>query len=349
MTGKPIFSAPRMTFRPAAIMTDEVREQMAERMIGGEHPDQVAKWLSMRGFPADVVRKEITAATRDPFYRGMTKLQTRLRKYEWVLANQRKAAALDPAIGELAHEEKIAPDRFFADYYAHGRPVLIDGLVDHWPAMDLWSLDHIAETLGETKVAVQDGREADADYEYNNLQHERLVPFSALAERFRGTAPTNDFYITANNADRNRDRLAPLYDEIAPIPGILEEGGEQQGFFWMGPKGTITPFHHDLTNNLLVQIAGEKRVKMVAPHDTPLMRNNRHCYSGWSGADLPSGDPEPGKPRVIECTLGPGQALFLPVGWWHHVEGLSLTIGMSFTAFARPNDHYSDYSSHGEM
>src|SRR3546814_15057661 len=69
---------------------------------------------------------------------------------------------------------------------------------------------------------------------------------------------------------------------------------------------------HDLTNNLLVQFVGRKRVRLVASHDTPLMRNHRHCYSLWGTDDLPPGAATAGKPPVLECTIGPGDALFLP-------------------------------------
>jgi mannose-6-phosphate isomerase-like protein (cupin superfamily) len=37
--------------------------------------------------------------------------------------------------------------------------------------------------------------------------------------------------------------------------------------------------------------------------------------------------------------VGPGQALFIPVGWWHCVEALETSISMSFTNFVWPNTY----------
>ncbi|MFA7604870.1 MAG: cupin-like domain-containing protein [Novosphingobium sp.] len=43
---------------------------------------------------------------------------------------------------------------------------------------------------------------------------------------------------------------------------------------WIGPGGTFTPLHHDLTNNLLVQVAGRKQVILLLPADTPNLHND---------------------------------------------------------------------------
>ncbi len=40
----------------------------------------------------------------------------------------------------------------------------------------------------------------------------------------------------------------------------------------------------------------------------------------------------------MECVIGPGEAIFLPIGWWHHVEALDISISMSFTNFRGDND-----------
>ena len=79
------------------------------------------------------------------------------------------------------------------------------------------------------------------------------------------------------------------------------------------------------------------------------MRNSRHCFSDWGNEALPAGIGDPAVPPVLETVIGPGEAIFLPVGWWHQVEALDLSASMSFTSFRRPNNHADDYASWGEL
>jgi ribosomal protein L16 Arg81 hydroxylase len=47
--------------------------------------------------------------------------------------------------------------------------------------------------------------------------------------------------------------------------------------------------------------------------------------------------PRFGGVRSLEVLVHPGEALFIPVGWWHHVEALETSISVSFTNFLFPN------------
>jgi hypothetical protein len=42
--------------------------------------------------------------------------------------------------------------------------------------------------------------------------------------------------------------------------------------------------------------------------------------------------------RGLDLVLAPGEALFLPVGWWHHVRALDLSISVAFNHFVWLND-----------
>ncbi|CAP70263.1 uncharacterized protein PODANS_3_3460, partial [Podospora anserina S mat+] len=34
--------------------------------------------------------------------------------------------------------------------------------------------------------------------------------------------------------------------------------------------------------------------------------------------------------EYVDCILEPGETLYIPVGWWHYVRGLSVSFSVSF-------------------
>jgi len=295
----------------------------------GFRPDDPARALGLRPTaPAAIDAERIARLEAE-----VSRLKARVAKRDWLMGNR---ARLERELArEVPRVRGLAPDAFFRDHWCTLRPVILEGLVDHWPAMAHWGLDHF-RALGNPQVEVQTGREADPDFESNSPAHRTLMRWHELLDRLAGDPTTNDFYMTANNGSVNRKALARLWEEIGPLPGFLEKNRMGDGFFWMGPKGTITPWHHDLTQNFLLQVRGTKRVTLAAPEETPRMRNHLHCFSQWGTRTDFSGEPD--APHTLQCDIGPGDMLFLPVGWWHHVEALSMTIGMSFTNFVWSND-----------
>ncbi|MFQ3594851.1 MAG: cupin-like domain-containing protein [Sphingomonadaceae bacterium] len=273
------------------------------------------------------------AALEEAQLREIAVLKARLAKRDWLLACRAKLEA--QASRDVPRLHAPDPEHFFREHWCLLRPCVLTGLVDHWPARQLWSLDHF-RSFGNPDVEVQTARESDPDFEIRSPEHRTRMPWQQLLDLLAEDRTTNDFYVTANNGSVNRKALARLWDEIGPVPGFLAKNRMGDGFFWMGPRGTITPWHHDLTQNFLLQLAGEKRVTLAAPHATPAMQNHRHCFSRFGQEARPAQGPE-----TFTVTIGPGEILFIPVGWWHHVEGLSMTIGMSFTNFVWDNDFES--------
>jgi len=286
------------------------------------------------GVPASVAAYELKRAVKDPLFQAAERMRRDLAKRDWLLGNVRR---LDQQRGgdKVPIVDKIDPQQFYEQYYFTNRPVKLTGLVDHWPALKLWSLDYFADKLGDTQVELQAERDADANYELYKLNHRRMAPMRVVVDGIRQSGQSNAFYITAFNSTTNNSVLAPLWDDLGPV-SILKSTGGRDGFFWMGPKGTLTPFHHDMTNNLLVQVMGRKRVILIAPWELPRVRNHVHVFSEITLDELRKGEGE--LPDSVECVIGPGEAVFLPVGWWHHVEALDVSISMSFTNFWPDND-----------
>lgn len=330
-----------------AVMNDDLRRRIAEDLLVGVPRERVIQRLSSSGISGGLAVSEVERAEKSPYFEAAGRLQARLAKRDWILANRSKMELAE--LREVPRRDRIDPAEFFRDFYHAHRPVLLTGLIDHWPAMARWSLDSFEVEHGDIEIRVQADRERDRDYEINSDAHGRNCRFADFIARLRTDAPTNDVYMTANNHDHNRRALAALWRDVGEIPGILAHEPGREGFLWIGPRGTITPWHHDLTNNLLLQISGTKRVRLASSSALPLMRNSRHCFSDWRSEELGPGPASEGRPAVMEVDIGPGEALFLPVGWWHHVESLDITIGLSFTGFAADNDFYSHYGSYGAL
>jgi hypothetical protein len=332
-----------------SLLTDDAKRWIAENLLLGAPNDEIAKHLVQMGCPLSLALTEIRLASESPYLKGAEVLRQRLAKRDWLLASYGRLAALDNGLDAIPQIRDLAAEDFFRDYYALHRPVLIGGLIDSWPVMERWTLDHLDRCLGDAVIEVQTGRTSDPDYEARSDSHKQLMEFRQFLTMLRDVDESNDFYMTANNGGHNRTALAPLWDDIATIEGYLTRGSDRDGFLWIGPKGTVTPFHHDLTNNLLIQVRGRKRVTLVPSWDTPLMRNSLHCYSGWTSPEALAALPDEIRPAIMQCTIEPGQALFIPVGWWHHVVGLDTTISLSFTNFERENDFARNYTSYGQV
>jgi hypothetical protein len=323
------------------------RALLAEGLAAGEDDAALFARLVGAGVSGASAKYEIDRLGKDPMAAMLRRQAARMAKQGWLFANQRRLAFEADGGFALDTLDMPDPDLFYRHYYEAGRPAKLTGLIDHWPALANWSLDHFASVAGDAVVEAQVERERSADYEIAKDEHRRRVRFGELVEWLRKDEASNDIYLTAYNSGTNAAALAPLWDDMAPI--ALLDPRPRDGFFWLGPKGTLTPWHHDLTNNLLVQVLGRKRVRMAPPWAFARMKNSHHCFSDWGNEALPAGEGDAEMPPVLETVIGPGEGVFLPVGWWHQVEALDLSASMSFTSFRRANAHVEDYKSWGAL
>lgn len=324
------------------------RALLAEGLAAGDDDAALHARLVAAGVSAAAAKYEVDRLAKDPMAATLRKQAVRLAKQGWLLANQQRLALEADGGFALDTLDRPEPAHFYRHHYEANRPAKLVGIVDHWPALTRWSLDHFAGVAGNAVVEAQVERERDPDYEIAKDGHRRLVRFAELVDWLRKDEPSNDIYLTAYNSGTNAAALGALWDDLAPIDLLGDRGG-RDGFFWLGPKGTLTPWHHDLTNNLLVQVMGRKRVRMAPPWAFARMRNSHHCFSDWGNDALPQGAGDADTPPVLETVIGPGEGVFLPVGWWHQVEALDLSASMSFTSFRRSNAHVEDYASYGPL
>ncbi|XXG95584.1 casein kinase 2 regulatory subunit [Hypoxylon texense] len=120
-----------------------------------------------------------------------------------------------------------------------------------------------------------------------------------------------------------------------PTPDVVKHAGKGDIYsssIWLGLQPTYTPLHRDPNPNLFCQLVGSKRIRLMTPGrgDDIYARVRRelgsHGSSRFRGAEMMGGRERELLHRAVwddeavsEVSLGPGDALFIPKGWWHSV------------------------------
>jgi ribosomal protein L16 Arg81 hydroxylase len=329
---------------------DDWRRWIAENLLLGASGPTMHSALVQQGFNPEEAAREVNAALASPYLQGGTRLRNRLRKRDWTLSVYGQLNRMRSSGQTVERRERLSREEFFEQYYFQNRPVIITGAFDTWPARSLWNFNYFRERCGDCEVEVQFGRNSDPNYEINQPNLKRIMRFRDYVDLVESSGATNDFYMTANNTSQNRTSLAALWTDVPTIREYLDADSPDSGFFWFGPAGTKTPFHHDLTNNFMAQVIGRKLIRLVPMADTPHMYNLLHCYSQVDGSAIDmTRFPALQQANVIECTIGPGDLLFLPIGWWHYVEGLEASVTMTYTNFVVRNDFCNTYDTYQEL
>ena len=210
-----------------------------------------------------------------------------------------------------------------------------------WPAVGKWTPEYFKAKFATAEVEIVVGRARDPDGDRNFERYRQTTSMAEYVDRVTRAGESNDLYMIARNQNMLRPELAPLFDDIIWDDALFDrerlDGGST---LWFGPAGTVTPLHHDSTNILFCQIYGRKRVTLISPWETELLHQARGFYSHLdlehSSADATLEQMGVARHQV---ELQPGEALFIPAGWWHHVKALDISITFSLLNFQRPNNY----------
>lgn len=331
-----------------ATFDDGWRGWIAENLALGAAQEGLLSALVANQFHPGEAQREIDKARRSPYLAAAHRLANRVAKRDWTLNTQKRTRALRTN-GEDAIDRRHKLDRatFLNEYYSANRPVIITGMMDDWAARS-WTPDHLAKAFSGRMVEVQVDRNSNSQYEMQADNHGTTMTFDAFIASIMTAGESNDIYMTAKNGGANAVSLHELWDGIVQIPEYLDGSDPaNRGFVWIGPAGTVTPTHHDLTNNFMAQITGRKRVHLVDGLQVSNLYNHLHVYSE---VDLENVDydrfPLMRNVEILCHDLMPGELLFLPVGWWHHVRALDFSMTVTFTNFLFDNDFYTDYATY---
>lgn len=242
--------------------------------------------------------------------------------------------ARDLRRGDALEELETPPDArtFFARYWATNTPVVLRGYLRSWQRPFTPTFESLRARFGRVEVEITSNRER---FDDPGPHFDELTRRSTLGDFLDVVlgSPSNDQYLVARNSAL-AGPLSELLNDIEPPLDLFDTKSRRDGVsLWLGPRGTLTRLHHDGTNNLFCQVLGEKHVALVPPWETSIMATAFGYYARARPTEAHLA------PSVKRVELAPGDAIFLPVGWWHEVESLSPSLSLALVGFRRPNSY----------
>ena len=218
-------------------------------------------------------------------------------------------------------------------------PVLLRQLVGAWPAVEgcrpsaTEAARYLSRFWTEAPVTAYAGHESIGGRFFYN---EDCTGFNFE----RGRATLADILRTL--ADPRREaRLATVYVGATPVdqwlPGFRAENdapapADALASLWLGNETRISA-HYDFPSNLACVVAGRRRVTLFPPDQVgnlyvgPLDRTPSGQAISLVDFAAPDLARHPRFAAAMEvaqvAVLEPGDAIFIPSMWWHHVESLA--------------------------
>eukprot|EP00516_Mucochytrium_quahogii_P009631 CAMPEP_0203767966 /NCGR_PEP_ID=MMETSP0099_2-20121227/1306_1 /ASSEMBLY_ACC=CAM_ASM_000209 /TAXON_ID=96639 /ORGANISM=" , Strain NY0313808BC1" /LENGTH=354 /DNA_ID=CAMNT_0050664565 /DNA_START=348 /DNA_END=1409 /DNA_ORIENTATION=- len=136
-------------------------------------------------------------------------------------------------------------------------------------------------------------------------------------------------------------------------PPYLKGSHHMLGALWFASTADTTPSHSDCCDNFATMIAGTKRWIVGPPNDSRVLKPYK-CAGGlcWSSLVHPE-NPKTlqektiaQKAQTFKFDLNPGEILYLPAGWFHHVQNMQPTVMANYwlkggpRAFTRPQTSF---------
>ncbi len=231
----------------------------------------------------------------------------------------------------------ISGEDFKKNYFEPQIPVVIRDLSKEWTAYHKWNWEYFKSVVGDKQVGI-----------YNNIKSDAFTPVNK-ADDYTTFGHYIDMISQGPAAWRiflfNIFSHAPQLAQDFVWPDHLMKGFVKRvPMLFVGGKGSITHMHFDidLSHILHTQFVGRKRVLLFPYQEQhklyrkPFEVLSLADFSNYYDHDKSKLDiskfPAVQFAQGFDVTLEHGDTLFMPGGYWHHMEYLDSGFAMSLRA-----------------
>ncbi len=239
---------------------------------------------------------------------------------------ENKHSLLGPeSFSEMERIADISQVEFLNNYIKKGQPVILEGFARKWPAFQKWSFEYFSNRSFNEMVPAKIGDHIGDDQKCVAVGFKKY--FQDIIKNPNQAGAVNP-YLT------NFDLFKEFPDLIEDVDFSILNGSKvlvyQRTHF--GPAGTVSGYHIDYADNMLAQIRGKKRIRLINSKYKNRMYPKK-CFKYFtliSQIDPKNYNEE--KFPLFKNTpayigdLNAGDIVFIPRRWWHNVEAVSASI-----------------------
>jgi len=202
-------------------------------------------------------------------------------------------------------------------------PLIIDGVFADSKAVELWSPRSFADRFGDFEVSVSIDLPAhSAPYLERNERHVERMRLRRLVERLEEGELC---YLNQAALEQFPGLAEELELSVITPPPIYSVN------LWLGGP-TRSGLHYDSADNFLIQAFGTKEATLVSPRYGRALRLLADAPSKSSLSPSELSGPSTGVFSRVPRWRGevlPGDALYIPRGWWHYLASVDLSISVN--------------------
>lgn len=237
--------------------------------------------------------------------------------------------------------EGLSKQEFTERYIKTKTPVILKDFVKESPALNIWNYDYFKEVAGDLIVPVHGSENA----------HPDMVKSAPMAKmKFRD-------YLDLIQAQPTESRLF-LFNLLIEKPEIRKQLVFNKiadniltwlplMFFGGGGSSTRNHYDIDMSHVFLTQFHGKKKVFLFSNEYSPLLYKLPYNFHGLGDVKNCDFSKHPALKYINgwECTIGFGETLFMPAGYWHYIQYVTGGYSVSVRALSTARDRVAGFSN----